>query len=59
MENNVVAMEYGTPREEKPKRQPKKMGCIERQEEYRARIIDSTVSIRENIERNRWNYNYY
>lgn len=45
-----------------PFKRPKgnfKPGLIERREEYRARIIDSDVSIRENIERNWKNYLYY
>lgn len=57
----VAGVEYGTPKES-PWKKPKGKfvpGAIERKEEHRAKIIDTNVSIRENIERRLKNYLYY
>jgi hypothetical protein len=58
MENRepVVKMEYGTKRPPKKRKTP---GMYERQEEYRATVIDTECSIRENLERNWKNFIYY
>ena len=63
MENTIgVATLVKDDKKQSPWRHQRKEftpGVIERREEYRATIIDTNVSLRQNIERSWKNYLYY